>query len=341
MSEEDLVAAARTRKNEKKTDGEFQIATVATLTGLDPHTIRAWERRYGAVKPNRTASGRRVYDDEAVERLQLLKALIDCGDSIGSLAAKSDETLRKRLHKLAGLAESDPRESAPMRKKGPIRLGLLAPVAAAQIRLGASKLAGVDLSVVADDLDGFMGQCTPKSCDVLVLELDALGSEPGRVMDECLAACGAQMAIVVYSFARASELARLSRRSAKLIRGPLRVESLRRAIMDLVASSDARRRKLPTARVPRASTESPARRFDDAQLAQLAETSTSIDCECPNHLSALVSALVAFETYSRNCESRDAEDAEMHAGLASGTGRARVVLEQLLEGLCEYEGIEI
>ena len=61
----------------------YNIGTVAGLTGLDPHTIRAWERRYAAVQPMRGPRGMRRYDDAAVTRLQLLKAVTDCGDTCG------------------------------------------------------------------------------------------------------------------------------------------------------------------------------------------------------------------------------------------------------------------
>ena len=69
--------------------------------------------------------------------------------------------------------------------------------------------------------------------------------------------------------------------------------------------------------------------------------STAIDCECPNHLSALVSGLVAFEQYSRECESRDEQDAAVHRRLADGTAEARSQMENLLVELCEYEGISV
>ena len=56
---------------------------------------------------------------------------------------------------------------------------------------------------------------------------------------------------------------------------------------------------------------------------------------------ASVSALVAFERYSRDCESRDEADAALHARLADGTGQARAAMEDLLAELCEHEGIQI
>ena len=83
------------------------------------------------------------------------------------------------------------------------------------------------------------------------------------------------------------------------------------------------------------------RRFDDEQLARLLELTSALDCECPNHLSALITELVAFESYSRDCESRDEVDAAQHRRLAEGTGEARMRMEELLVELCKHEEISV
>jgi DNA-binding transcriptional MerR regulator/methylmalonyl-CoA mutase cobalamin-binding subunit len=60
---------------------------VARRTGLTPATIRAWERRYGAVEPARSDGGQRLYSDRDLERLSTLRRLTEMGRSIGSVAA--------------------------------------------------------------------------------------------------------------------------------------------------------------------------------------------------------------------------------------------------------------
>jgi DNA-binding transcriptional MerR regulator len=62
--------------------GLFPISTVANLTGVNPVTLRAWERRYGLIKPHRTESGHRLYSDEDVENIKLILQLIDEGVAI-------------------------------------------------------------------------------------------------------------------------------------------------------------------------------------------------------------------------------------------------------------------
>ena len=61
------------------------IRTVCELTGLNPITLRAWERRYGLIKPQRTASGHRVYSDDDVERIRKVLALTREGVAIGQV----------------------------------------------------------------------------------------------------------------------------------------------------------------------------------------------------------------------------------------------------------------
>ena len=65
------MAARNTKKKGTRPDpvaGGYRIGTVSSLTGLDPNTIRAWERRHRAVEPSRSAGGTRSYSDLDVER---------------------------------------------------------------------------------------------------------------------------------------------------------------------------------------------------------------------------------------------------------------------------------
>lgn len=48
----------------------FPIREVARQTGVNPVTLRAWERRYGLIKPQRTAKGHRLYSTEQIDRVR-------------------------------------------------------------------------------------------------------------------------------------------------------------------------------------------------------------------------------------------------------------------------------
>ena len=70
----------------------YPIRYAARRTNLTPHVIRAWEKRYKAVIPHRSQKNRRLYSEEDVQRLQLLKVITDAGHNISQVARlKSDE----------------------------------------------------------------------------------------------------------------------------------------------------------------------------------------------------------------------------------------------------------
>ena len=69
------------------------IAVVERDTGIGKDTLRVWERRYGFPAPVRDASGDRLYPAEQVERLRLIRRLIDLGHRPGRLVAAGDAEL--------------------------------------------------------------------------------------------------------------------------------------------------------------------------------------------------------------------------------------------------------
>ena len=69
------------------------IQIVARRTGLSVDVIRAWEKRYGVVAPVRTPTGRRLYSDADITRLQLLARATLSGRSIGQVAGLAPAAL--------------------------------------------------------------------------------------------------------------------------------------------------------------------------------------------------------------------------------------------------------
>lgn len=63
----------------------FTIRSVSALTGVNPNTLRAWERRYGLLHPERTPSGYRMYTLEDVERLRAVQDLLNRGVPAGQV----------------------------------------------------------------------------------------------------------------------------------------------------------------------------------------------------------------------------------------------------------------
>jgi DNA-binding transcriptional MerR regulator len=61
------------------------IRTVSSLTGVNPVTLRAWERRYGLIKPVRTPKGHRLYTMADVELINQAITLLESGMSISQV----------------------------------------------------------------------------------------------------------------------------------------------------------------------------------------------------------------------------------------------------------------
>ncbi len=70
------------------------IAAVERDTGLSKDTLRVWERRYGFPVPLRDANGERVYPQDQVDKLRLLKRLMDQGHRPGKIAERPFEQLQ-------------------------------------------------------------------------------------------------------------------------------------------------------------------------------------------------------------------------------------------------------
>lgn len=63
----------------------WSIAEVERETGLGKDTLRVWERRYGFPSPLRDRLGERAYPDEQLQRLRLVKRLLDAGHRPGKV----------------------------------------------------------------------------------------------------------------------------------------------------------------------------------------------------------------------------------------------------------------
>lgn len=95
------------------------IAAAARMTGLSVDTLRAWERRYAAVRPARAGRGR-AYSDDDIARLRQLATLVDRGYSIGSIAGRSS----RELAALIDGSDATPAPAAPAVDLAPVLAAL-------------------------------------------------------------------------------------------------------------------------------------------------------------------------------------------------------------------------
>ncbi len=71
----------------------YPIRYAARRTNLTPHVIRAWEKRYKAVVPQRSQKNRRLYSEDDVQRLHLLKIITEAGHNISQVAQLTSDEL--------------------------------------------------------------------------------------------------------------------------------------------------------------------------------------------------------------------------------------------------------
>jgi DNA-binding transcriptional MerR regulator/methylmalonyl-CoA mutase cobalamin-binding subunit len=84
------------------------IQVVARRTGLSADVLRAWEKRYGILKPARSDGGRRLYADDDVEYLRLLRRATAAGRSVGQLVGLSRGELEALVREDDAAAASGP-----------------------------------------------------------------------------------------------------------------------------------------------------------------------------------------------------------------------------------------
>src|SRR5271165_2585041 len=73
---------------------QHSIKIASRRSGLSPHVIRVWEKRYGAVVPSRTKTNRRLYGEAEIERLRLLGLATKAGHTIKNAVKLSNAELK-------------------------------------------------------------------------------------------------------------------------------------------------------------------------------------------------------------------------------------------------------
>lgn len=316
-------------------DDHYGIGAVAKLTGLTDHTIRVWERRYEAVVAERAANGRRVYTPADVEKLRLLKRLTDDGLAIGQIAASSTAELRERARSMSDIAAA----TTPER----IRVAVLGDFLPGQLKQHGHNLAPVDVVIADSSPDRVAADLSRQRADVVVMESPVLDADCTARLLELLRQAGAERGVIIYSFGRSRDVETALDSRLSVLRAPARVDEVRAAIIRACVPLPAAAAAEPQ---PEAGDQewavagpTPPRRFNQQQLATLAQASTAVDCECPHHLAQLVTDLSAFEIYSANCANRDTDDAALHAYLHQTTAEARALIEVALERVAQAEGL--
>lgn len=98
------------------------IAAVERETGLTKDTLRVWEKRYGFPQPLRDAAGNRRYPVEQVEKLRLIRRLLDAGQRPSKVVGLELSALQAYLAEVSGADQPQPRSSTPATGQGTAQL---------------------------------------------------------------------------------------------------------------------------------------------------------------------------------------------------------------------------
>ncbi|NND59418.1 MAG: MerR family transcriptional regulator [Gammaproteobacteria bacterium] len=310
----------------------YRIGAVSRLTGIPAVTLRAWERRYQAVEADRDTGGSRLYSAEDIERLTLIRRLVDMGNAVSTVARLPLEELQARI---AADREQMLRSHADEQREQRIAV---AGATLATLFDSGDLASGLTLVGTVPQVEDIEVVLKGHRLDVLVLEYSSLQPDSADEIHRLMRLTRAWRAVVIYEFAARSVLQRLEADNVTVVAAPAS-----RLQIELLCLAPARRP------VPQAETGDddatvsadpvPVRRFTNDDLAQFSAASSAIECECPHHLSTLIRSLVSFERYSAECENRNSDDAALHAYLHRTTATARASLEQALVRVARAEGL--
>lgn len=317
-----------------KSEQTYRIGAVARLTGIQPETLRIWERRYGVVAPPRSAGGGREYSENDVTRLRLIKQLVNSGDAISSVAGLDGEALSART--LLSKSTMSPQHG----RREPTRVVVIGDTLAEHMTAAADRLEGIELLAFGRTAESVLPLPTSPVVDVMVIETSTLHAETTREIIHWLDESQARQALVVYRFAAAEALQRLPASRIQTVQAPVTPVVVRNLCTGMASTRVLAMHESPSENQATELSIHP-RTYSNAMLSRLALASPTIKCECPKHLTELITDLVAFEQYSMECENRNLDDASMHAYLHAITSKARNMMEEALTRVLEYEGIDL
>lgn len=78
-------------------EGKYNIKAASTILGIPSGTLRAWERRYQFIAPDRNESGHRLYSDKQIQTLKGLIEKTKQGFTISQAVALLDREEAQKL----------------------------------------------------------------------------------------------------------------------------------------------------------------------------------------------------------------------------------------------------
>ena len=313
------------KRMESANKHQYAIGVVARRTQTHPETIRVWERRYELIVPGRSESGRRLYTEDDITKLSLVKQLTELGHSVSSLAKLTIDDLRGLISASSGNAYDEQNRRQAKRH-------IVFMDESLRQRLSRDLLMYDDI-VIVDYPKKNTSASNEARADILIIELATINEKSLSQIRRDLLETGCAAALVVFNYGDRKSIVELEYAGIVCLKNSATAADIYRACTSL--------HKFPPTMSQHAGSGVAPPLFDKERLARISALRSTIACECPNHMAELIINLNAFERYSSECANRNEADAQLHTQLNQSAGAARRILEESLARLIEIEGLDI
>jgi len=209
----------------------YKIGAVSRITGIGSETLRAWERRYSAVTPDRSASGDRNYSRDDVAKLLLLKSMVDAGLSIGTIANLSHEQLKQRAE-TDSIVLADSRQSRANEKASSsesCHVALVGDCIPIRVQDGLPEVSEIDLIGMYETITDLENNISfSKQPDVVVIERPTINQHTQSEIKKIREISGAWHVILIYGFSSQEYIEQIQSSQTTVVRSSVDVQELAR-----------------------------------------------------------------------------------------------------------------
>ena len=201
------------------------IGAVAKATGINASTLRIWEHRYGLPKPHRTGGGARRYAPSEVQRLKLIKALVDVGHKPSNLSSLSIDELAEHLNFL------NPPSSSQRHALDQIRLLTVGDSTRLKSILrdhNQSELNVVNHLSDPEEIQHWLGKF-----DVLLFNYSALQSTHAQQLIHSIQGLAHMGTVVIYSYSNSITIQTLEAAGIRCLKSPVSSADVRQLLSSL------------------------------------------------------------------------------------------------------------
>jgi len=343
MSEKKPVEPLNSNSMSNEIPSLRRSGAVARILRMPVASLRNWERRYALTQAKFSEGGQRLYSDDDVRRLAMIKQLTELGHAIGSLAKLDMSELQHVGAMLAhaqavaqGTGRTEVFGIASSRSWRIAVIGVGLGVRLQRPSLLKSLGRPIQLLGPFATIGQAVNNLRPEDIDILLIYESQLHSSWLETLEALAPSFAGLPKAVLYGFASEAVCESLAKVGISLLREPQPDIVLSQWLQSLAPRMITSQASHAAAE---SSSEEPLHRWDDDVLMDFASRSSTVSCECPRHVAELLVQLTHFERYSAECANHNAADAQLHVFLQKMATESRARFEAALERIALHEGL--